>query len=81
MMSRTQITLDPETHERAREKARQLGLSLAEYVRRALAADLGELQIRTDVAAVFDLGSSVSDIAADKDRLVGEAIAALHQGD
>jgi predicted nucleic acid-binding protein len=42
MMSRTQIALDPELLSRARERAGQLGVSLAEYIRRLLVRDLGE---------------------------------------
>jgi len=34
MMSRTQIALDPEIQRRARQRANDMGVSLAEYVRR-----------------------------------------------
>src|SRR5437763_1301146 len=39
MMSRTQITLDRETHRRARKRAADLGISFAEYIRRLIAHD------------------------------------------
>jgi len=78
MMSRTQITLEPETHKRARQRASELGVSLAEYFRRLVQKDLGAPRKTTDVTCIFDLGRSagVSHIAKHKDRMVGEAIAA-----
>ncbi|MBI1791786.1 MAG: hypothetical protein HYR60_30030 [Acidobacteria bacterium] len=76
MMSRTQITLDPEIQRRARRRAGDLGISLAEYVRRLVARDLGSVQTVADPAAVFDLGSSGgSDIAKDKDAMIAAALA------
>ena len=76
MMSRTQITLSRELQRRARERAAQLGISLAEYVRRLVARDLGEPEQEVDPSLVFNLGDSGgSDIARDKDALVGRAIA------
>jgi hypothetical protein len=78
MMARTQITLDPETQRRARHRAAQMGLSLAEYVRRLVARDLDERLPSADVRIVCDLGtSSGSDVARDKEVMVGEAVAAL----
>jgi hypothetical protein len=77
MMSRTQISLDPEVQRRARERAAQLGLSFAEYVRQLLVRDLGERQPRATPSSIFDLGDSGgADIARDKDSLLGEAAAA-----
>jgi hypothetical protein len=79
MMTRTQISLDPETLRRARGKADRLGISLAEYVRRLLDRDLGDVPAAADPSVVFDLGrSGGSDIARDEDRMIGEAIAAEH---
>lgn len=73
-MVRTQITLDPELHQRAKRKAAQHGISLAEYVRRLIAGDLEEAAPPADPSVVFNLGDSGgSDIARDKDRLVAEA--------
>ena len=80
MMSRTQITLDNEMQRKARVRAAQLGVSLAEYIRRLVARDLGEPSQRLDPAIVFDLGSSEeADVARDKDRMVGEAVVAEHR--
>ena len=67
MMSRTQITLDPEIQRRARKRASDLGVSLAEYLRRLVARDLAGAPTKADPAAVFDLGSSGGcNIAKDK---------------
>lgn len=53
-----------------------MGISLAEYVRRLLARDLDRPTPRADPSAVFDLGDSGgSDVARDKDRMLGEAVA------
>lgn len=80
MMSRTQITLDREMQRRAQQRAAQLGISLAEYIRRLLAKDLGEPKQRHDPSLVFNLGSSgESDVADEKDRMIGQAVAAEHQ--
>ncbi|MGD0778993.1 MAG: hypothetical protein ABSC05_39955 [Candidatus Solibacter sp.] len=77
MMARTQITLEPEVHRRARQRAGDLGVSLAEYLRRLVARDLGNPPAKADPAFVFDLGKSRrSDIAKHKDMMIGEALAA-----
>jgi hypothetical protein len=76
MTSRTQVSLDPQLHRRARRRAAELGISFAEYVRRLVSRDLGEQVRRAEPAAVFDLGSSGgADIVREKDRLIGEAVA------
>jgi hypothetical protein len=78
MMSRTQITLSPEAHRRARARAAAQGISLAEYLRRLVDRDLGEeVRPAVDISVIFGLGDSGgSDIANHKDEYVGEAIAA-----
>ena len=77
MMVRTQITLDSEHHALARARAAEFGISLAEYVRQLVDQDLAGSPRNVDRSIVFDLGTSEgTDIAADKDRMVGEAIAA-----
>jgi len=74
MMTRTQLSFEREMLRRARSKAEDLGISLAEYVRRLVAEDLSDLTTTTDPSTIFDLGSSGgSDVAKDKDRMVGEA--------
>ena len=80
MMSRTQITLTPEAQRQARRRASDLGISLAEYVRRLVARDLGSARRVADPAAVFDLGSSGgADVARDKGRMIAEAFASAHE--
>ncbi len=77
MAQRTQITLPDDQHRKARARAGELGISLAEYVRRLVARDLGGHNVDARVDSLFDLGSSEqSDVASSKDRMVGEAIAA-----
>lgn len=81
MMARTQITLQPEIQRRARQRAADLGISLAEYVRNLVARDLGNPSAKADPALVFDLGKSgKSDIAKDKDAMIAEAFAAASVG-
>ena len=75
-MARTQLSFERETLQRARRRAVEMGISLAEYVRRLVDADLSQGPPSTSAETVFDLGSSDgSDIASDKDRMIAEAIA------
>jgi hypothetical protein len=75
MMSRTQVTLDTQIHRRARQRASELGVSLAEYVRRLVARDLARPQANADVTRVFDLGrSGGSDVARNKDAMIAEVV-------
>ncbi len=61
-------------------RAAQLGVSFAEYVRRAVERDLGRPRQKTDPSRVFALGDSGgSDVARSKDRMLGEAVAARRQ--
>lgn len=76
MMHRTQVTLDPAEHRKARRRAAELGISLAEYVRRLVHDDLEGPTARGDVSALFGLGDSGgSDVGASKDAYVAEALA------
>ena len=80
MMSRTQVTLEPEIQRRARQRASDLGVSLAEDFRRLVTRDLGSSHKVAGTSAVFDLGASGgSDIAANKDTMIAEAVAARHE--
>jgi len=77
MMARTQIKLDPEMQRQARQRATDLGVSLAEYVRRLVTSDLGKKPAVASPALVFDLGRSRgADIAKQKDAMIGAAMAA-----
>ena len=79
MMARSQISLGPELHRRARRRAGDLGVSFAEYVRRLVERDLGSRPGAAAPALVFDLGASgVSDIAKDQDAMIAEAFASAN---
>ena len=76
MMVRTQISLDSELHTRVHARAVELGISLAEYMRRLASQDLSDSPQTVDRSLVFDLGpSSNTDVASEKDRMIGEATA------
>jgi hypothetical protein len=78
MMVRTQITLETELQRLARQRASQMGVSLAEYVRRVLAQDLARPETKVDVSSIFDLGSSGgSHVARDKDSMIAEAFESM----
>jgi hypothetical protein len=80
-MTRTQVYLDREMLRRARTRAAELGISLAEYIRRLLARDLGEPGQAIDPSSIFNLGrSSGSNVAAQKDAMLGEAAAERLRG-
>jgi len=76
MMRRTQISFDPETLTKAKRKAADLGVSLAEYLRRLVSRDLDEdVPSEFDVKRLFALGrSGGSDVARHKDDYVSDAI-------
>lgn len=77
MMTRTQITLDNETHRRARKRAAELGVSFAEYIRNLVARDLAFPVKTTNPSILFGLGRSVaSDVAENKDAMIAEAFSA-----
>jgi len=76
MMARTQVTLDPDLLKKAKRRAAELGVSLAEYLRTLVADDLARPRTPVDPASVFDLGDSGGgDVVREKDRYVGEAMA------
>jgi GH24 family phage-related lysozyme (muramidase) len=79
MMARTQIALENEIQRRARQRASDLGVSFAEYVRRLVTRDLARPETAADVSCVFDLGvSNSSDIARNKDAMIAEAFQTAH---
>lgn len=82
-MTRTQIAIDSEHLHRAKERAAELGVSFAAYMRRLLAQDLAEplreadIPREADISMICGLGASGrSDISANKGRYLAEAIAA-----
>lgn len=77
MMIRAQISLDPELHRKAKDRAAKLGVSLAEYLRRLVARDLDQPRPAADRSVIFNLGDSGgSDVARFKHEYVEEAIEA-----
>jgi hypothetical protein len=72
--------MEPTLQRRAHERAAELGISFAEYVRRIVLRDLGDGESRADVSQVFDLvqGGPETDVARNKDRMVGEAVSVEH---
>jgi hypothetical protein len=60
MTAKAQITLETEMQRRARQRANDLGVSLAEYFRRLVARDLAHPQTAGHVDRIFDLGSSAA---------------------
>jgi hypothetical protein len=76
MVVRTQITLDAEVHRRAKRRASEQGISLAEYVRRAIESELGAPARRSDPSQIFDLfDSGGADVAREKERYLDSAVA------
>lgn len=74
MRTRTQISLENKLQQRARQRASDMGVSVAEYVRRLVACDVNRSEASADVSCLFDLGSSGdSDVARQKDTMVAEA--------
>ena len=81
-MERTQISLPAEDLSKAKTRAAGLGISLAEYIRRLIADDLGGHRPVVDVSAIFGLGSSGgSDVSQHKDEYVGAAVEAEYAED
>ena len=77
MMVRTQIMLDAEDHKRAKRRAQELGVSLAEYVRRVVADDLGAATAPADRGAIIGLfDSGGSDVARHKTEYLIDALEA-----
>jgi hypothetical protein len=77
MMVRTQITLKSDSHRRAKRRAAERGISLAEYLRQVVDSDLGE-QPKGDISAIFGLfdtgASGGSDVARFKEQYLDEAL-------
>jgi hypothetical protein len=76
MTTRLQVTFEPEAHRRAKRRAAELGISLAEFVRRAVDDALGETaKPKADISEIFGIGNSGgSNVAEHKDEYVADAI-------
>jgi hypothetical protein len=82
MMVRTQIALEAQDHRRAKRRAAELGISLAEYIRGTVRRDLGDPPQSGDLSAMFGLfDSGGSDVAKHKDRYLAEAVEAEYRRD
>jgi hypothetical protein len=74
MVVRTQVTLNPDMHRRAKRRAAERGVSFAEYIRQVVDRDLGE-QPKTDISAISGLfESGRSDISSNVDKYLGESL-------
>jgi hypothetical protein len=72
---RTQIALDPEQHAKVRQKAAGLGITMAEYIRRLVDADIASSHPQAGPGAIVGIGSSGgSDIAAEGKTAVAAAV-------
>lgn len=77
---RTQIDLEAEQHALVKRKAADLGISMAEYIRRLVERDLNQTASSSDISDIFGIGDSGgSDIAVDRKGATAEAIAARVQ--
>ena len=77
---RTQIALAPEQHAEVKRKAADLGVSMAEYIRRLIERDLNRPRPRGGLPSIIGIGRSDggSDAAAEgKNSAVAEAVDAL----
>lgn len=75
MLVRTQISLSSDDHRRAKRRASELGISLAEYIRRLIADDLGRAGAAGDVTRLFALGESeFDDVATNVDAHLAEVL-------
>jgi hypothetical protein len=79
MVVRTQVTLDAEAHRRAKQRAAEQEISLAEFIRRAVERELGSPERSGDVREIFGIfDSGGSNIAKHKDEYIAEAVDAAH---
>jgi hypothetical protein len=73
---RTQIALEPERHARVTQKAASLGITVEEYIRRLVDADLAGAERQASPGAIIGIGrSGGSDIAREGKRAVAEPVA------
>ena len=73
---RTQIDLKSEQHALIKRKAADLGISMAEYIRRLVERDLSQTGSGSDISAIFGIGDSGgSDVSVDRKGATAEAIA------
>ena len=72
---RTQIALSPVQHAQAKRKAAELGISMAEYIRRLVAHDLAAASAEADPVSIIGMFSSGdSDIANQRSDAIRAAV-------
>ena len=71
-----QVMFESEDRRRARRRAAELGLTLTEYVRRLVLADLDGWTPDDDTPAIIPIDDSGEPIPPRKDIYIGEAVAA-----
>jgi hypothetical protein len=76
MTSRIQITMEPELQRHLKQRSSAKGVSIAEYVRHLIVRDKGPPVPKPDPSIIFDLvnDGEPTNIARDKDRMIGEAV-------
>ena len=71
--------LDAEAHRRAKQRAAEQEISLAEFIRRAVDRELGGPEPSGDISEIFGMfNSGGSNIARRKDEYIGEAVSAAY---
>ena len=73
---RTHIELEAEQYALIERKAADLGISMAEYIRRLVERDLRRAAAGADISNIFGIGEFGGDIAVDRKAATAEAIAA-----
>ena len=78
MTTRLQVTFEPEEYRRVKRRAAELGISLAEFVRRAVDSALDQPEKpKADISEIFGIANSGgSNVAKHKDEYLAEAIQA-----
>lgn len=71
---RTQISLDDRQHARAKKKASELGVTMAEYIRQLVDRDLGGEDTKASVNSIIGIGDSggsdiANELAASRDAV------------
>lgn len=76
----TQIYLEPQQHVALKEKARQRGVSMAEFLRGLVADSLEEQNQGVDLSAITGIVESgePTDIGRDKRKMVRESVLRRH---
>lgn len=72
---RTQIALDDEQHARVKQKAHEMGVTMAHYIRMLIDRDLGDQGTSADIADIFGIGRSGGSDIANEPNAIGDAIA------